>query len=102
MVSNHYKNKRYKREKIINKYINGDGCIIDGFIVDRNHGDGAEMHSITENGIILIHNIETGKLITKIIARPSQIKRYYRGSGRQPPRYLLELAAWHEELQYNK
>lgn len=104
MVSQHYKNKRYKREKFIDKYLNGDGCIIDGFVIDKGHKDGVEVHSITENGVIIIHNYHSGKLITKLLARPQQIKRYYESTGREPPKEyerILQLARWHESLNYN-
>lgn len=104
MVSQHYKNKRYKREKLINKYINSDGHIIDGFIVDKGHANGAEVHSLTDNGIVLIHNLNTGKLITKIIAREGQIKKYYEVATREKPleyENVLRLARWHESLGYN-
>ena len=63
MVSKHYDKQRYKRERLINKVINGDGYMIDGFIVDKGHKDGLEVHSITDTGLILIHNYHTGKLI---------------------------------------
>mgnify|MGYP003301588533 FL=1 len=51
MVSNHYKKQRYNREKFINKCCNGDGKVIDEFIVDKGHKDGLERHCITDNGI---------------------------------------------------
>ena len=101
-ISNHYKKKRYKREKLINRHLNGDGKVIDSFIVDNGHKNGLERHDITENGIILIYNNETGKLVTKLIARVGQIKRYYQDAGRQPPHHILQLALWHQSLNYNK
>ncbi|MDD5980184.1 MAG: hypothetical protein PUC23_03630 [bacterium] len=104
MISNHYNKQRYRREKFIQKHIFDDGHIIDGFIVDKNHENGAECHSITDNGIIIIHNLQTGVLITKLIARPNQIKRYYEKTGRKPPleyKRALFLAKWHESLGYN-
>lgn len=103
-ISKHYKKQRYKREKFINKYVNGDGRMVDGFIIDKGHKGGVEVHSITENGIIIIHNLVTGKLITKLCAREQQIKRYYESTGRTPPpeyERILELARWHESLGYN-
>ena len=105
MVSNHYKNQRYNREKFIDKYLNGDGKMVDGFIVDKGHRSGLEMHSVTENGVIIIHNYHSGKLITKLLARKNQIKRYYESTGREPPpdyERILELARWHESLRYNE
>lgn len=104
MVSEHYKSQRYEREKFIEEHF-GDGCIIDGFIVDRGHRRGAEVHSITDNGVIIIHNLYSGKLVTKLLARPQQIKRYYEYTKRKlPPEYetILELAKLHNKLGYNR
>lgn len=103
MNTKHYKNQRYGREKFINKYI-GDGYIVDGFVVDKGHPNGVEVHSITENAIIIVHNYRTGKLVTKLLARPQQIKRYYESTGRKPPpeyEDILELARQHNILGYN-
>jgi hypothetical protein len=102
MVSKHYKKQRYKREQLIKKHCNGDGNIIDEFIVDKGHVKGLERHCITDTGIIIIYNVNSGKLVSKLIARPNQIKRYYFGTGREPPMSLIRLAEWHESLNYNK
>jgi hypothetical protein len=102
MVSKHYQTKRYKREKFIDKCLNGGGKVIDSFIVDKGHKNGLERHDITENGIIVIYNAKTNKLVTKLVARSGQIRRYYYKSGREPPEWLLELCDWHESLGYNK
>lgn len=102
MVSKHYKSKRYKREKFIDRYLNGDGKVIDSFIVDKGHTMGLERHDITDNGIIIIYNAESNRLVTKLIARSSQIQRYYHNSDREPPLWLLNLCRWHESLNYNK
>ena len=99
--TNHYKNKRYKREKFINRHLNGDGKVIDSFIVDKGHKDGLERHDITDTGLIIVYNLESQKLVTKLIARPQQIKRYYSDTGREPPRWLLDLCYWHNSLNYN-
>ena len=100
MTSNHYYKRRYKRQNLINRYI-GDGNVIDSFIIDRGHKDGDEIHSITDTGLIVIHNKDSGKLVTKLIARPEQIKRYYKGFNKQPPKWLISLAEWHKSLGYN-
>lgn len=60
--TNHYKNKRYKREKFINKYLCGDGKIIDSFVVDNGHRDGLERHCVTDTGLIIVYNLETQNL----------------------------------------
>ena len=100
--TNHYKNKRYKREKFINKHLCGDGKVIDSFIIDKGHKDGLERHDIPDTGLIIVYNLESKKLVTKLIARPQQIKRYYQDIDKEPPRWLLDLAYWHNTLNYNR
>lgn len=100
--TNHYKKKRYKREQFISKYLCGDGNVIDSFVVDKGHRDGLEKHCVTDTGLIIVYNLNSQKLVTKLIARPNQIKRYYREVDREPPRWLVDLAYWHNSLNYNK
>lgn len=100
--TNHYKRQRYKRERFIHKYLNGDGNVIDSFIVDKGHKNGLERHCVTDTGLIIIYNVDSGKLVTKLIARVAQIKRYYKDVDKEPPSWLLTLAEWHESLNYNK
>ena len=102
MVSKHYKNKRYMREKFINEYLNGGGKVIDSFIVNKGHPKGLERHCVTENGIIIVYNLRTNKLVTKLLARPNQVVKLYRNSGKTPSKELLNLCRWHEILRYNK
>lgn len=101
MTSKHYSKGRNSRENFIKKHI-GDGNVIDSFEVDRKHKDGKEIHSITDTGIIIIHNKNTGKLVTKLIARPQQIQRYYKKTDKEPPKWLLQIAEWHMSLSYNE
>ncbi len=101
MVSKHYNDKRYKREKFIAEDLKGDGKVIDSFIIDKRHYKGVERHDVTDNGIVLIYNVESGKLITKLIASSRQIKRYYKDSDKDPPSWLVRLCEWRESLNYN-
>lgn len=100
MVSKHYQGQRSEREKFIDEHFKND-YIVDEFVVDKGHPHGAERHCITNDGIIIVYNLHSGKLVTKLIARVGQIKRYYYGSGRNPPAYLIDLAREHESLGYN-
>lgn len=102
MISRHYQSQRNKREKFIEECLGGDGKVIDSFIVDKGHKNGLEKHNITDNGIIVIYNARTNKLVSKLIARKNQIKRYYYKSGREPPKWLLDLCELHESLKYNR
>lgn len=100
--TNHYKNKRYKREKFINKHLCGDGNVIDSFVVDKGHKDGLEKHCITDTGLIIVYNLKSQKLVTKLIARENHVKRYYQNVNKKPPKWLLDLCRWHNSLNYNR
>ncbi len=103
MVSKHYQGQRSERERFIDEHFKDD-YIVDEFIVDKGHPHGAERHCITNSGIIIVFNANSGKLVTKLLARPQQIKRYYENSGREPPaeyENILKLAYQHNVAGYN-
>lgn len=76
--------------------------IIDAFIVDKGHEDGEEIHWILSNGVILITNYYTNRLVTVLIGRVGQIKRYYREFGETPPESVLIWAQKHQKAGYNR
>ena len=100
-ASVHFYIERQSRETFINQFI-GRGSVVDSFVVDRGHPDGAELHSVTDTAIIIIHNASTNKLITELIARPEQLRRLYRSVGKEPPRKILKLAYKHNIERYNE
>lgn len=96
MTSRHYEHDRRDREKMIRRI--GEGNIIKLTVIDK--GRGPELHKLSDTGIITIINYRTGKLITKLIARPGQIKRYYESENKIPAG-LLDLAYEHRLLALN-
>lgn len=98
MTSVHYTNDREARENLIRKI--GYGEIIKTTEVDKGHRNGPEIHKISSTGIVTIYNKRSGKLITKLIARPNQIKRYF-SENEKIPQELLSLARYHEKMGYN-
>ena len=98
MTSAHYTYERQQREQIIEMI--GYGVAIKSVIVDRGHHNGPEIHTISSTGIITIQNQYTKKVVTKLIARPGQIARYY--TNEQPPRWLIDLAREHLKKSYNE
>lgn len=98
MTSFHYSQDRTAREEKIKEI--GIGKPFATFTVDRHHKNGAELHTITTTGIIVIHNARTHKLITKLIARPQQIKRYFTENTKEIAQ-IVRLAEYHEKLGYN-
>ena len=99
MVSTHYINDRQSRERLIEEI--GYGTIVKTVVVDRGHCNGLEVHSISSTGIIIIRNQRTNKLVTKLIARPGQIARYYE-ANECIPRELMEIARDHLRMGYNE
>lgn len=97
MDSRHYTTEREAREALIRKI--GEGKIIKSVVVDKGHWNGPEVHNITDTGIIIVQNLRTKKMVTKLIARPGQIARYFEKG--KAPKELMELARKHQEMNYN-
>ena len=98
MTSKHYQTDRQAREAIIRQI--GMGQVIKSVVVDKGHINGPEIHEVTSTGIVVIYNQRTRKMITKLIARPAQIERYYEEG--KAPEYLIKIAFEHQTKKYNK
>lgn len=98
-ISGHYSNEREERERIIRDEI-GYGKPIRRVLWDRGHINGPEIHEVSDTGIITIYNQRTGIVVTRLIARPGQIRRYYT-NGSVPPQQVLDLAREHQKSFYN-
>ena len=101
IISAHYTIDRRDRHMFIQERI-GEGNVIDSFVVDRGHPGGAEIYSVTDTAIIIIHNQKTKKLITELIARPEQLKRLYRTENRKVPKKVLSLSYKHNVANFNE
>ena len=99
MTSKHYNKGREKRENLIKNVI-GEGKPVQTFKVDRGHRNGAELHTITTTGIIIVRNAKTKKVVTKLIARPNQIKRYF-DTITDNVKQIIEIAFQHTKKGYN-
>jgi len=97
-TSKHYLTDRAKREALIKTI--GEGNVVATFTVDKHHRNGPELHSITDTGIIIIRNKRTKKMITKLIARPAQIRRYFKTLPAELDK-VIALAQEHTNLGYN-
>ena len=94
----HFSRDRQDREALIRQI--GEGKVIKTVVIDKGHPNGPEIHKITNNAIVLIYNQRTGKLITKLIARPGQIKRYFT-ENEIIPMELLDIAKQHQKMRFN-
>ena len=99
MTSKHYDNDGKQREAAI-KRIGGDGIDFQEFIV--NHEGREQIHVVTTNAIIKVIDPYTKKLVTKLIARPGQIRRYYRDSWLKMPYDIIDKAREHEKAGLNR
>lgn len=99
MTSKHYNMDRIERERIIQKI--GVGKAIATVEIDRGHPNGTELHTITTTGIIIIRNKRTNKIVTKLIARPNQIRRYF-PKETELIKKVIQVAIIHQRLGYNK
>lgn len=98
MTSVHFTRDRQDRENLIKEI--GSGKVVKRVVIDRGHRNGPEIHEVTDNAIVNIYNQKTGKLITKLIARPNQIKRYYEEG--KAPKEILNKAYDHMKKGYNE
>lgn len=98
MTSKHWTKDRKNRKKVIDEI--GQGTVIKSVVVDRHHKNGPEIHEISDTGIITIFNQRTKKMITQLIARPGQIKRYY-NDNEIIPQELLAIAKAHQKMALN-
>ena len=99
MISKHYIDERVERENKIKEI--GIGEAVATFRVDRGHRNGAELHTITTTAIIIIRNERTNKMVTKLIARPGQIERYF-DEKTETVLKLIKIAREHQAKGYNK
>lgn len=100
LTTNHLTIDRANRVRAIKELI-GYGKPVRGFRIDRHHKNGEEYHLITSTALVLIFNFHSKKLITILVARPNQIKRYYEAAGDTAPQELLDLAYEHTKKGYN-
>ena len=75
--SSHLAHDRAYRKHFINKHELYNRNIINVFCVNKGHKNGIELHVIYRSGIIKIINPINRRIVTYLIARQHQIKRYY-------------------------
>lgn len=92
----------FEREYRMDISVVGTGRPCAGFVVDKKHRDGLEEHIIYSNALVVIRNHHTKKLITVLVARPMQIRRYYDALGFAVPSKLLDIAYKHFKMGLNR
>ena len=97
--TNHYYIDRQERERLIKNI--GYGQLVKSIRIDNGDPRGATIHNLSNTGIITIIAESTNKIITKLIARPNQVRRYYSNRNEEAPAYLIALARNHTKMGYN-
>ena len=95
-ISRHYSTERAEREAVIRQI--GDGEIIAEKQFNRGHKNGPEVYQVTTTGLIIVRNARTWRLVTKLIARPSQLDRWF---GDELPNSVYMEAWRHQEMGYH-
>lgn len=88
----------YERLERLERTASGIGEVETGFLADKNHANGVEEHIITTEAFIIIRNHRTGRFVTPLVARPGQIKRYYRALGKVAPQWLIDKAYYNTAI----
>lgn len=107
-LTNHFNNDRKNRLQLLNKKTTNIGNPVYSFVVNCGHINGKEMHTITEKGVILIHNIKTKKLVTMLFARPGQIIRYWKALSLDLPvndpifKLIIKYSELNKDLGHNR
>jgi len=96
--SKHWMNDRKERDQLIKEI--GFTREIKRVTIDRGHKDGAEIHVITDTALIYIFNAVTWKRITVLVARPGQLRRYWKDE--EVPTNLIEIARKYQRMGYNE
>ena len=101
-ITNHYTKDRKKRERKIQEI--GQGTVVLTVLVrtGKSYPEEWERQKVTDNGIILVYNPYTDRLVTKLIARKNQVSRLYKAIGKAAPQDLLEKCKYHENMGWNK
>ena len=96
--SNHYTKDRASRNALIKAI--GYGNPIKGVVIDKGHPAGPEIHLLSDTAIITIYNKNTLKMVTRLIARPGQLARFYK-DGEEIPKDILNKAIHYQKMGWN-
>lgn len=87
----HFRNDRRDRLARIRRSV-GFGHVVRQCLVDTGHPAGYEIHALTDTGVVVVVNARSHRLVTMLVARPAQVRRYYEPFGEEVPRELLARA----------
>lgn len=77
MTSKHYMKDRKYREEAIKKYFGGEGKVVFETVKYDENRKNYYLYQITENAVLIVRATDKDLIITKMLARPSRIKKYW-------------------------
>lgn len=94
---------RMKRVALAMKLMAEDRAyVVAMFSVDKGHRNGNEIHIVYSNGMIVIVNEQTERLITVLFGRSKQIERYFIATNTTVSINVLKMGIRNEKMGYNK
>lgn len=98
IFTRHFIEDRGDRFERIRKEI-GFGKLLKVEYIDNHHRNGAEIHYITDTGVIFVKNARTHKMVTIEVVAVHQLKKYWEDA--LIPVKMLEIARQHERIGAN-
>lgn len=77
MTSKHYREDRKFREEAIKEYFGEDGRVVFEVVKYDENRKRFYLYQITENAVLIVKATDKDLIITKMLARPSRIKRIW-------------------------
>lgn len=97
--SYHFSVERQERRQNIQRLV-GKGKLVTSFIVDRQHKKGYTREYLFDNGVVLVVNEKTHRIVTEYISRPSHIRRYWDYNVPSQYQYIVNIARKWQNLGY--
>lgn len=87
-ISKHYQRDRQYRENNIKEFLGDEGKVVFSTIMYNDKKQKDYRYEITDKAVLIVKAIDRDFIITKMLARPSRIKRVWADA----PKEVIEIA----------
>ena len=87
-ISKHYQRDRQFRENNIKEFLGDEGKVVFSTIMYNDKKQKDYRYEITDKAVLIVKATDTDFIITKMLARPSRIKRIWADA----PKEVMEIA----------
>ena len=87
-ISKHYQRDRQYRENNIKEFLGDEGKVVFSTIMYNNKKQKDYRYEITDKAVLIVKATDADFIITKMLARPSRIKRVWADA----PKEVIEIA----------